>query len=294
MEWLNYHHLHYFWIVAQEGSVTLASKRLRLAASTISAQVRTLESQLGTELFERQGRQMVLTEAGHTVYRYAQQIFSLGERLAAELSDTPVGRPLTLSVGIVDAVPKRVAYRLLEPALRVEPPAKLTCREGRPEILVAELLVGNLDLVLTDAPVAANGTTYAHLLGESHTGFFATAPIAARYRPGFPKSLDGAPMLLPLTGTAFRRSLDAWFESNEIRPVVVGEFEDGALLGVFGEAGTGVFAAPTAIERRIPGLEPIGRIDRLRERYFAITRDRHVENPALIEILRSARTALEG
>jgi LysR family transcriptional activator of nhaA len=294
MDWLNYHHLHYFWIVAQEGSVTLASKRLRLAASTVSAQVRTLETQLGTELFERRGRAMVLTEAGHTVYRYAQQIFSLGERLSAELSDTPTGRPLTLNVGIVDAVPKRIAYRLLDPALRIEPPARLTCREGRPEILVAELLLGELDLVLADAPVAATAATYTHLLGESHTGFFAASAIAARYRPEFPRSLDGAPMLLPLAGTTFRRSLDAWFEERGIRPVVIAEFEDGALLSVFGEAGTGVFAAPTAIDRRLPGMEMIGRIDRIRERYFAITRDRQIDHPALVEILRSARKALES
>jgi LysR family transcriptional activator of nhaA len=292
MEWLNYHHLHYFWVVAQEGSVTLASRRLRLAASTISAQVRTLEIQLGSELFERRGRRMALTDAGQKVYRYAEQIFQLGERLTTDLTGASPHPAARLRVGVVDAVPKRVAYRLLEPALRLTPPPRLTCREGRAEVLVAELILGDLDLVLSDAPIAAAAPTYAHLLGESDIGFFAATALAEQFRAGFPRSLDGAPLLLPMANSAFRRALDDWLTENGIRPNVIAEFEDGALLSVFGEAGTGVFAAPTAIERRLPGLEMIGRIERIRERYFAITRDRRADQPAVTAIVRSAASAL--
>ena len=297
MEWLNYHHLLYFWTVAREGSIARASATLRLAQPTISAQVRTLEAQLGEKLFERRGRGLVLTETGRAVFRYADEIFSLGRELLDVVKGRSPARPARFSVGIADAVPKLVAHRLLEPALHLAEPVRILCHEDRADALLARLALHEIDLVISDAPIGAHVKVrgFSHGLGECGVLVFGTPKLAAACRRRFPESLDGAPMLLPLEGSALRRSLDSWFERWNLRPRVIGEFEDSALLKTFGSEGAGLFAGPAAIERGICaqyGVKPIGRLDGVTERFYAISAERRVSHPAVRAITESARGEL--
>jgi len=293
MEWLNYHHLLYFWTVAREGSVARACQRLHLSQPTISGQLRALEESLGEKLFARQGRGLVLTEVGRTVYSYADEIFSLGRELMDNLKDRPTGRPLRLSVGIADVVPKLIAYRLLEPALALSERVHVVCREDKPNRLLAELALHGVDLVLADAPLspAMRIRAFSHLLGECGVCFFAVPKLAAAYRRRFPASLTGAPLLLPTDNTTLRRSLDQWFDQHGLRPQVVGEFEDSALLKVFGQTGTGLFVAPAAIERELRlqyGVVVVGRVEQIRERFYAISAERRLKHPAVVAISEAA------
>jgi LysR family transcriptional activator of nhaA len=297
MEWLNYHHLLYFWMVVREGGVARASEQLRLAQPTISGQVRALEEALGEKLFTRSGRGLVPTEVGRLVYRYADEIFSLGRELMDTLKDRPTGRPLRLVVGVADAVSKLIAYRLIEPALRLPEGVHIVCREGKPDRLLAELSVHGVDLVLSDAPLSPSVRVraFSHLLGECGVTFFATAAVARPLRRRFPRSLAGQAMLLPTDNTMLRRALDQWFEAEGIRPRVSGEFEDSALMKVFGEAGGGVFAAPSVIEEEVQrqyGVTVLGRTEAVRERFYAITVERKIKHPAVAAISEQARTKL--
>jgi len=297
MEWLNYHHLHYFWYVAREESISRASEHLRLAPSTISAQVTKLEEMLGGKLFRRVGRNLELTEMGRMVYRYADEIFSLGLEMLDTVRGRPVSGPLRLVVGIVDALPKLVVRKLLEPALCLPEHIRLMCHEGKDEQLLAELAIHSVDIVLTDTPVKPNLSikAYSHLLGECGVSFFATQYLAASLKHNFPKSLDGAPMLLPGRMSALRGSLDRWFDSLNIRPMIIGEFDDQALLKIFGQAGDGVFAAPTVIEdeiRKQYDLTVFGRSDAVREQFYAISVERIIRHPAVAAILESAHKKL--
>ncbi|MBK5295216.1 MAG: transcriptional activator NhaR [Acidobacteriia bacterium] len=297
MEWLNYHHLLYFWMVAREGSITQASKQLLLAQPTITGQIRALENTLGQKLFTRSGRNLVLTEVGHLVYHYANEIFSLGRELTGVLKGRPAGRPVRLVVGVSDAMPKLIAYRLLQPALTLPEPAHIICHEDHPERLLAELATFGLDLVLTDAPIGTlvRVRAFSHLLGSCGVSLFATSPLAAKYRKNFPASLDGAPFLLPVERATLRRSLEQWFESLRIHPRVVGEFQDSALLKTFGQAGLGVFAAPTVTEkevRRQYGVSVLGRTESVIERFYAISVERKLKHPAVVAIAEAARDHL--
>ncbi len=297
MEWLNYHHLLYFWMVAREGSIAQASKQLLLAQPTITGQIRALENTLGEKLFARSGRNLVLTEVGRLAYRYANEIFSLGRELTDVLKGRPAGRPVRLVVGVSDGLPKLIAYRLLQPALTLPEPVQIICHEDRPERLLAELATFGLDLVLTDAPVGplVRVRAFSHLLGSCGVSLFATSSVAAGYRKGFPASLDGAPFLLPVENTTLRRSLEQWFEAQRIRPRVVGEFQDSALLKTFGEAGAGIFAGPTVTEkevRRQYGVSVLGRIESVTERFYAISVERKLKHPAVVAIAEAARDQL--
>ncbi len=299
MEWLNYHHLLYFWTVAREGSVARACKQLHLAQPTISGQIRALENALGEKLFIRSGRSLVLTEVGRMVYRYADEIFSLGRELVDTIRDRPTGRPVRLAVGVADVLPKLIAYRLLEPALSLPEPVQVICYEGKPERLLAELSLHGIDVVLSDAPIGPSVRVRAfnHLLGESSVSFFATVSLVSAHRKRFPGSLDGAPLLLPTDNTTLRRSLDQWFDSQGIRPRVVGEFEDRALLKAFGQAGVGIFPAPTAIEKEVQrqyGVSVVGRLESVRERFYAISVERKLRHPAVVAISEAARNRLFG
>jgi LysR family transcriptional regulator, transcriptional activator of nhaA len=294
MEWLNYHHLLYFWTVARQGSIARACEPLHLSQPTISAQLRALEKALGVKLFERHGRGMVLTETGRLVYRYADEIFNVGRELQDTLKGRAVGLPLRLAVGVVDAMPKRVAYHLLEPALRLAEPIRLNCSEGKPEALLAELALHNLELVLSDAPLAvgAKVRAFSHQLGECGVSILGTPALAEAHRGPFPASLDGAPMLLPTDNTTLRRSLDHWLDVQGLRPVVIGEFEDSALLKAFGQAGAGLFAVPTVIEEEVQrqyGVVAVGRSEAVRERFYAITAERRLRHPAVVAISEAAR-----
>lgn len=295
MERLNYHHLFYFWMVARERGVTRASRALGLTQPTLSGQVRALERALGERLFTRVGRGLELTEIGRVAYRYADEIFGLGRELLDTLRDRPTDRPLRLSVGVADVLPKLVAYRLLEPALRV--PVRLTVREDRSERLFAALAAHDLDLVLCDAPPGpgVGVRAWSHLLGESDVALYGAPPIVARLRRGFPARLAGAPVLLPTEGTTLRRQLDAWFDRHGLTPHVVGEFEDSALLQSFGQAGAGVFAAPVIVEKEMRirhGVRRIGRLEGMRERFYAVSVERRIKNPAVLALTQAARRDL--
>lgn len=294
MEALNFHHLRYFWVVAREGSVSRAAKKLRLTQPTVSEQLRELSERLGEPLFRREGRGLVLTEVGETVARIADEIFALGDQLVETVRGKRTGRPLRLAVGISDAVPKQVAFRILEPA--VEARVQVTCHEDTPSRLLGELTAHALDVVISDAPSHEPGT-HAHLLGECGVSIWGSARLANELRVGYPRSLDGAPFLLPSASTAFRRELDAWFVSHKIRPHVVGEFEDAALLGVFAESGAGLYAAPDAIAPRSGRRRELvraGPIKSLRARYYAITIERRLVHPAVSLVAGAAREKLFG
>jgi LysR family transcriptional activator of nhaA len=299
MEWLNYHHVLYFWIVAKEGSIARACEKLRLAQPTVSAQLRLLEESLGEKLFQKQGRGLALTEVGQVVYRYADEIFGLGRELQDVLKGRPRGRPQRLLVGVSDLVPKLIAYRILQPVLTMPEPVQILCDENTPDHLLANLAEHRLDVVISDAPITSMSSVRAfnHLLGTCKATVFAAPPLAARYHKGFPASLDGAPILLPMEGSSLRRSMEQWFDSENIRPTLVGEFKDGALMKTFGQAGAGVFAGPSAIEKEISDhykVVPIGRIDSIVERYYAISVERKLKHPAVVTISATAREKLFG
>ena len=292
MEWLNYHHLLYFWTVARTGSISAASKELRLASPTISNQVHKLEDNLGEELLRRSGRKLILTDMGRIAMRYADEIFSLGQEFTSTMKERPTGRPLRFCVGIADVLPKTIAFRLIEPALRLHTPLHLICREDRPDHLLADLAVHDVDVVLSDAPAspAANIRAFNHLLGECGVTFFAPKKLAF-LKKRFPRSLNGSPFLLPLGNTALRRDLDEWFHSQNLRPTVVGEFADLALLRVFAEEGCGVFAVPTVMEEQMRryGFQKIGATRHITVRFYAISVERQVRHPAVVAVCDAAR-----
>jgi LysR family transcriptional activator of nhaA len=297
MDWLNYHHLLYFWMVARTGSITRASQELRLAQPTISAQLRALEESLGEKLLSKAGRRLQLTEVGRLVYGYADEIFSLGHELTDVLKGRPRGRPARLVVGISDMMPKLVAYRILEPALRLGLPIHFVCHEDQPEKLLLNLAAHELDLVLTDAPAhsAIHVRVFSHLLGSSDMSLFAAPSLAARYRKDFPARLDGAPFLMPMQDSVARRTLDQWFSNHGIRPLIVGEFQDRALLNVFGQAGVGIFASPAVVEdevRKYSRAALVGRLESATEDFYAISAERKIKHPAVVAISESAREGL--
>ncbi len=296
MEWLNYHHLLYFWTVARAGSIARASEELRLAQPTISNQPKTLEASLGVKLLERQGRRLVLTDVGRTVLRYADDIFRTGRELQRAVKGLPTGQRLRLVVGVLDVIPKRMAAQLLQPAVDAHPDLVLVCREGPLPQLLAALAVHELDVVLADVPATEQVKVKAfnHRLGDCGTTFFAAARHAG-LRRGFPESLQGAPTLLPAEGTALRRALDAWFVASGIRPDVVGEFDDSALMKAFGSRGLGVFPAPRVLEDEIRAqyrVQVIGRVEEARESFYAITVERRLRHPAVAALAEAARELL--
>lgn len=292
--WLNYHHLFYFWTVVREGGVSPASRKLRLAQPTVSGQLKALEEMLGVQLFLRQRGRLVLTDVGAHVYRYADEIFALGRELQDSLVGLPALRGPRLVVGVTDVVPKLIARRLLEPALAL-PELRIVCYEDRQERLLADLAVHALDLVLSDAPVAAgsNVRAFSHLLGGSDVTLFAPHELARELRDDFPRSLDGAPLLVPTEAANLRRSTMEWLETHGLRMRIRGEFQDSALLGAFGEAGAGVFPAPSVIEDEMRAqyhVDVVGRLDGARESFYAITVERRVQHPAVAAIMDAGRS----
>lgn len=299
MDWLNYHHLHYFWVTAREGSVTGAARRLHLSPSTVSAQIRTLESALGHPLFARRGRGLTLTEPGRVTLDYCDEIFSLGQELQdAMRSASPLARTPRLRVGVANILPKLVAYRLLAPVLHMPRPVRLICREDNADKLVADLAVHHLDLVIADAPVALEHDLHvrSRVLGECGLVILAAPALADRYTADFPRSLDGAPFLLPGTDTTMRGLLDSWFEQEGIHPHIVAEFGESALLKAFGAEGAGLYPVPAVVEAEIAeqyGVRRVGALPLLRERFFAITMAHREDNPVIRHVLASAGGLLE-
>ena len=294
MQRLNYHHLQYFWLVAKEGGLGPAGKVLRLSPATLSGQIRSLEETVGHRLFTKQGRKLVLTEVGHVTYRYADEIFSLGRELTDVLERRVLPSAATFHVGLVEALPKMVVRRLLDPVLTSDPPARLVCHEGALEALTGGLASHAYDLLLADVPLPAGTAVraYNHMLGECGVTFFARADQASRLRHGFPESLNQAPMLLPSTGSALRRELEAWFDARGVVPHIVAEFQDSALLKAFGADGHGAFCAPSIIAAdvaRMYHVTKIGETTDVVERFYAISPERRIRNPAVAAISEAAK-----
>lgn len=297
MRWLNYHHLLYFWSVAKHSSVAKACEELHLAQPTISGQVRALEQALGEKLFVKSGRQLVLTEVGRIVFRYAEEIFALGRELTSAMKGRDTGRPIKLMVGVADSVPKLLTARLLEPVFKLPQRVQLVCWEDKLDRLLAELAIHGLDIVLADHPVppTVKVQAYSHMMGESTVSLFATSPLARRYSKNLPASLDGAPFLLPTRNATLRRSMDDWFHSQGIHPVVRGEFDDSATMKSFGQAGHGIFPAPSVMEQEVIRqyrVQRVGRIPSLKQRFYAITVERSIKHPAVVAIFDAARKRL--
>lgn len=297
MEWLNYHHLLYFWTVAREGSVSRAAEKLRLSQPTISAQIRLLEQAIGERLFHRQGRQLAMTDVGRMVYRYADEIFTIGGELLETMRGRPTGRPLQLTVGVANAVPKLIAYQLLRPAFEAREPIHVVCHEDNAEQLATELATHALDVVIADTPAPPHirVKVFNHRLGESDTMFFAPPALATRLRRKFPKSLANVAMLVPTTNSALRRELDAWLQKEDVRPLIRGEFEDSALMKAVAQGMGAVFPAPAVIADEVCQLydvRVVGRTSAVRERYFAISVERRLTHPGVMAITASARAGL--
>lgn len=294
MDWLNYHHLLYFWTVAREGSIAKACRKLHLSQPTISNQLRQLERQVGGKLFQKAGRGLKLTDLGQLTFRYANEIFTLGKELVSALEGLPTEQPMLLRVGVTDAMPKLVVYRLLRPALRLTQPVRLVCREGNTNELLQQLAGHELDIVLTDSPATSQVSVraFSHLLGQCGISLFGAPPLARRFRANFPESLDQAPLLMPTTNTALRRALDQWFDQQQLRPKIVAEFEDSALLKVFGQEGLGLFPAPSAISEEVQRqfkVKSVGTIEDVQERFFAISVERQLKHPAVVAISQAAK-----
>ncbi len=298
MEWLNYHHLLYFWAVAREGSIAKAAEVLFVAQPTISTQIKSLEKSLGQKLLQRSGRGLVLTEVGQIVYGYADDIFSLGQEMMSSLKQRPSGRPLRLAVGVVDSLPKLVTREILKPVFkRRKRSTHVICREGKIDPLLAELAMHRLDIVLCNEPIRAQASvkSYNHLLGESGISFFAAPKLATKLKRGFPQSLDGAPALLPTDNTSLRRKLDRWFQANGIQPMLLGEFEDLALMKAFASEGHGFTAIHTVIQSEISsshGIKPIGDAEGCSDEFYAVSVERKLHHPAVIAITEQARDRL--
>lgn len=295
MEWLNFHHLLLFTTLVREGSLVAAGKSLKLSHSTLSAQVHAFEEALGAKLVQREGRRLVPTETGRVVVRYGEEIFGLGRELLDSVRGG-TGKTSRLRVGIVDVVPKLMVRRLLEPLLVMDPPIHVLCSEESQERLLGQLALHEIDVVIADAPAESGGAVraYNHLLGTCQATFFGAAKYQ-RLRDQFPRSLDGAPMLLPLEGSPLRRALNVWFNAHDIRPRIVGEFEDSALLKALAQDGHGVFAAPAAIEREVAkqyGVKTLGRVPEVNEHFYAISSERRIKDPAIQAIFSAARAEL--
>jgi LysR family transcriptional activator of nhaA len=291
---INFRHLFFFWNVAKEGSVTRAAERLGLAVQTVSTQLSQLDQQLGTALLKQQGRRLVPTEAGRVALDYADQIFQLEDQLQQALTDVDAGR-MRLSVGISDSLPKLVAYRLLEMTQHLSKKVKLICMENEFDSLLADLALNKLDVVLTDRAVRATPClrVFSHLLLESEMQLFGARKLAAKYRRYFPHSLNGAPLLLPTRNNALRGRIDAWFVRHGVRPDVVGEFEDNAMLNTFGRNGMGLFFAPSVLGHDIQeqfGAVHVGDAPELKEQFYAISNERKIKHPAVEAILEELHT----
>ena len=299
MRHLNYNHLLYIWTVAREGSVAKAAESLNLTPQTISGQLKVLEDTIGEPLFQRVGRGLAITETGRVVEQYADEIFNLGSELTQRIKSKQPGAPTAFNVGIVNSIPKLIAYKILEPALKMDEPIKMVCIESDLDSLLGDLAVHKLDLVLSDrsVPTGLNVKAYSHELGSSGMSFFGSESLIEAYKGDFPQILDNAPVLLPLNDHVIRRSLDDWFETVAVSPNVIAEFDDSALLKAFGEAGKGFFPAPTAMTRQVEDMyhvKAIGEIKDVSERFFVISPERKLKHPAVVAITEAARFSLSS
>lgn len=294
MATVNFKHLRYFWAVAKSGSIARASAQLHVTPQSISSQLAELEQALGTELLRRVGRGLELTDIGHRIVGYAEEIFGIEVELLAVVRDQG-SRTATLPfrIGIADSVPKSLTYRVVEPALHMSEAVRLSCKEGRLVSLLADLAVHRLDMVIADRAMPADlkVRAYSHLLGSSDVTVFGAESVVQTLKGTFPALVDNAPFLLPGEEVAIRRTLELWFEAQRVRPRIVGEFDDSALLKAFGQGGAGLFVAPTAIADfvcRQYGVRAVGRIPSVVEQLYAITTQRRMHHPAAVAVSQAA------
>jgi len=297
VEFLNYHHLRYFWVVAKEGSLRKAADKLHVSQPTISAQIAALENVFGEKLFRRGGRALALTEAGYGVLSYAEDIFRLGEELLQSTKNQPTSRPLRCLIGVADSLPKLLGYEIIKPVFNLARPVQAVCREGKADDLLAQLAAYRLDVVLADEPATSslNIKAYNHLLGECAVNFFAAPKLAAKLKRRFPASLNGAPALLPAANCALRRSLEDWFHASDIRPQLVAEFDDMALMTVAAMDGLGFMPMPRVVAKAAVarhGLYAIGEARQCRLQFYAISAERKLTHPAVVAITSQAQTKL--
>lgn len=297
MRHLNYNHLLYFWTTAKEGSIVRAAEVLHLTPQTISGQLKLLEEAVGDALFHRAGRGLVLSKTGQVVFQYAEEIFTVGAELAQWVSTEEKGAPQTLRVGIVNSIAKLIAHRILSPALSTDDRTKIVCYENDFDSLLAQMSVHRLDIVISDRPIqpGLHVKAFNHLLGESCVSFFARKGFNKRLKRDFPDSLDQAAVLLPTVETPLRRALDDWFEQAGLAPKVVAEFDDSALMKAFGEARLGLFPAPSVIASQIEYMyhsAEMGEVPGIKESYYAITPERKIRHPAILNITEAARSDL--
>ncbi len=296
MRHLNYTHLLYFWTVVREGSVTKAAESLHLTPQTVSGQLKRLEQAVGEKLFAREGRGLTLTETGRVVNQYAEEIFQLGAELTQRVNSEQALMPTMLHVGVLSSIPKLVALRVIEPALKLTNPVRIVCREGDLDAMLGDLAVHRLDLIISDRPLPSGSHVKAfnHALGDSGVSIFAHKSIATRYK-NFPAQVDDGPMLLPVANNTLRRSLEDWFERQGVSPRVVAEFDDAAQMKAFGEAGWGMFPAPTIIADEVCSMyhaRLLGHMENVKERYWAISPERRVKHPAVLAITEHARAQM--
>lgn len=295
MEWINYHHLFYFWLAVKTGTISAAAESLHLARPTVAAQIKDLEKSFGKKLFEKQGRGLVLTEFGMQIHQYADEIFTIGHELREFVKTGHGKNRKRFVVGLPDVVPKHIVFELLKPALRMNDRPRTVCYEGKLDRLLSDLALHKLDLVISDAPAPPDFKVYNHKLGQCGLSMLANPALAKKHRKGFPHSLTNAPCLLPTDQTAVRRALDIWMDENDIFPEIVAEFEDSALLKVFGQAGEGIFPIPTAIEDIIKkqyGVHLVGRIPEVLDKFYAISAEKRVQHEATQLVVKQARSKL--
>ncbi len=296
-EIINYKHLYYFWMVANEGSIAKASEKLHLTPQTISGQLSLLEDRLGNTLFDKAGRGLKLTDTGRLVLKYANEIFELGQELSDVLRGVPTVGPSEFIVGAASALPKTIVYKIIEPSLNLSHDISLTSREGPVDAMLADLAIHKVDMVLSDTPItsAFNIKAYNHLLGESPLSCFAAPALAKNLKKNFPYSLTNTPIILPTPQYAVRQLIDGWLNEIGIVPLITGQFDDSALMKAFGQAGLGCFFMSSTIEEEVCknfNVRVVGRIDELTQKFYAISAERKVKHPAVLAICDSARSAL--
>lgn len=298
MDFLNYHHLRYFWVAAKEGGLTRAAAKLGVSQPSICTQVQALEHALGDKLLRRTPRGLVLTEAGQKVFSFAEEIFSLGEDLLSTMKRRPTARPLRVHIGIVDSLPKLLTYGMLKPIFHLAQAVQASCCEGKVPDLLAQLATYRLDVVLSDEPAPASGSlkTFNHLLGRCGVSFCAEPRLATRLKRHFPGSLQDAPALLPSPNSALRRSLEQWFQEQGIRPRLVAEFDDAALMKVAATDGLGFFCLPSLVASEAVtryGVKVIGHVPRCVQEFYAISGERRLTHPAVLAMTAQAQTVLK-
>lgn len=296
---MNLKHLYYFWKVAKHGGVVRAAEAIHISPQTLSGQIKLLEERIGTVLFSRQGRSLELTEAGKLALEYADEMFTLGAELDRVLREYPHGRAIEFRVGVSDALPKSLAYRLLRPAIKLDVPVRIVCREWRLDRLLAELALHRLDLVISDSPVPGNVDikAYSHNLGESGVTFMAHPALAKQSSLPFPRNLEQLPLLLPGEDSAMRKAINEWLDQQRLQVSVAGEFDDAALMAAFGSEQVGVFPIPTALVAEYAQAHAtvfVGAADAFKIKYYALTIKRRLTHPCALAITSQVDATFNG